>query len=162
MHGRIHPEPIHTKIYPVIRNFFKFLLYCRAFQIQIRHFRPEGSLIPPAAASRHCIVGCSLLLVRKMIIIHIRTHRIVRFFSCLQTCKILTCLCKPWMLGRTVIHCHINDQPDTFFMTRTCQLFKIIRRTICLVHRFVIRCIIFMIGWGRHDRHEPDSVASQI
>ena len=21
---------------------------------------------------------------------------------------------------------------------------------------------LFMIGWGRHDRHEPDSVASQI
>ena len=27
-----------------------------------------------------------------------------------------------------------------------------IRRTICLVHRFVIRCIIFMIGWGRHEK----------
>lgn len=63
----------------------------------------------PALHSRLFPPAC-----QKMIVIHIRTHCIVRFFSCLQTGKILTCLCKPWMLGRTVVHCHINDQPDTF------------------------------------------------
>ena len=39
---------------------------------------------------------------------------------------------------------------------------KIIHRSILRIDCFIIRHIIFVIRCGRHDRHQPDTIASQI
>ena len=61
-----------------------------------------------------------------------------------------------------MVHDKIDNDIDSPLMACRDQIFKIVHRTVFRVNITVIRHIIFMVGCGRHDRHQPDSVTSKI
>ena len=61
-----------------------------------------------------------------------------------------------------MVHDKIDDHIDSTLMASIYKCRKIIHCSILRINRFIIRHIIFMIRRGRHDRHQPDTIASQI
>ena len=61
-----------------------------------------------------------------------------------------------------MVHDKINDHVDSALVAFIYKCRKIIHRPVLRIDCFIIRHIILVIRRGRHDRHQPDTIASQI
>ena len=61
-----------------------------------------------------------------------------------------------------MVHDKIDNHIDSTLMAFIYKCRKIIHRSILRIDCFIIRHIIFVIRCGRHDRHQPDAITSQI
>ena len=175
---RVKAEAVHALADPEIADFPDLFPDVLAVEIQLRHIVAEITLVI-AGASRNLlvsfavapVVGISVFGDSRAVLFHflggnvgviLGVSGVIFAFHALfiPADQLRKCLEPLVLLGGVVEH-HVDNHGYFALMALLDEVFKILHRAVHGIHRAVIRDVVFVIGGGGADRHEPEGVDAE-